>query len=123
MKNTAEILVLIEQLGLDTEQVARAVEIQEETGEDFGRILLQQRAIDETDLLKAQGVLFDLEVKTSLPPDFDTDFTQRVAIGFLKSNRIIPMRTDDDLFIAINDPYSFQPLDDLRKILSLETAR
>ena len=123
LKNTAEILVLIEQLGLDTEQVARAVEIQEETGEDFGRILLQQRAIDETDLLKAQGVLFDLEVKTSLPPDFDTDFTQKVAIGFLKSNRIIPVRTDDDLFIAINDPYSFQPLDDLRKILSLETAR
>lgn len=123
MKNTAEILVLIEQLGLDTEQVARAVEIQEETGEDFGRILLQQQAIDEIDLLRAQGVLFDLEVKTSLPADFDTDFTQKVAIGFLKTNRIIPVRMADDIFIAINDPYSFQPLDDLRKILSLETAR
>lgn len=123
MKNTAEILVLIEQLGLDTEQVARAVEIQEETGEDFGRILLQQQAIDEIDLLRAQGVLFDLEVKTSLPADFDTDFTQKVAIGFLKTNRIIPVRMADDVFIGINDPYSFQPLDDLRKILSLETAR
>lgn len=123
MKNTAEILVLIEQLGLDTEQVARAVETQEETGEDFGRILLQQQAIDEIDLLRAQGVLFDLEVKTSLPADFDTDFTQKVAIGFLKNNRIIPVITASEVFIAINDPYSFQPLDDLRKILSLETAR
>ncbi|MDJ0623107.1 MAG: ATPase, T2SS/T4P/T4SS family, partial [Desulfocapsaceae bacterium] len=123
MKNTAEILVLIEQLGLDTEQVARAVEIQEETGEDFGRILLQQQAIDETDLLRAQGVLFDLEVRTALPADFDTDFTQNVTIGFLKTNRIVPIRTTEDIFIAINDPYSFQPLDDLRKILSLETAR
>lgn len=123
MKNTAEILVLIEQLGLDTAQVARAVEAQEETGEDFGRILLQQEAIKEIDLLKAQGVLFDLEVITSLPSDFNTDFTSKVAIGYLKTNKIVPIQTDKASFFAINDPYGFQPLDDLRKILLMETAR
>ena len=123
MRNTAEILVLIEQLGLDTAQVARAVETQEETGEDFGRILLQQEAINEIDLLKAQGVLFDLAVATSLPQDINTDFTAKVSIGYLKTNRIVPVRTANDAFFAINDPYAFQPLDDLRKILSMETAR
>ncbi len=123
MRNTAEILVLIEQLGLDTAQVARAVETQEETGEDFGRILLQQEAINENDLLKAQGVLFDLEVRTTLPSNIDTDFTGKVSIGYLKTNRIVPVRTVKDVFFAINDPYAFQPLDDLRKILSMETAR
>jgi general secretion pathway protein E len=123
MRNTAEILVLIEQLGLDTAQVARAVETQEETGEDFGRILLQQEAINEIDLLKAQGVLFDLAVMTSLPQDLNTDFTAKVSIGYLKTNRIVPVRTASESYFAINDPYAFQPLDDLRKILSMETAR
>ncbi len=115
--------ILIEQVGLTPAQIAGAAEVQEETGEDLGQILLKQKAIDEIELLRAQGALFGLDVKTSLPADIHTEFTSDVSIGFLKANRIVPVQTEEDLFFAVNDPYVFQPLDDLRKVLSLETAR
>ncbi len=121
VKNIVDIL--IEQVRLSAEQIAKAALVQEETGEDIGQVLLKQKIIDEIDLLNAQGTLFGLEVKTSLPADIQTNFTNDVSIGFLKSNKMVPVITSADTFLAVNDPYAFQPLDDLRKILSLETAR
>ncbi len=121
VKNIAQIL--LDRAGISAEQIGAAAEVQEESGEDLGQILLRQKVIDEIDLLQAQGELFGLEVKTALPGDISTDFTAAVSIGFLKANRMVPIRTAGDVFVAVNDPYSFQPLDDLRKVLDLETVR
>lgn len=121
-RNIADILIA--RTGLTADQIAGAVEVQEETGEDLGQILVKQKVIDEIELLQAQGDLFGLEVKTALPSDINTDFTAKVAIGFLKSNRIVPIKSGaEEVFVAVNDPYLFQPLDDLRKVLAMETAR
>lgn len=120
MTSIAEILA--EQVELDPEQLRRAEETHRQTGENVGRILLQQKAIDEIDLLKAQGVLFDLDFRLSLPSDINTEFTTKVPIGFLKGNGMVPVQMAEEVFFAVNDPYLFQPLDDLRKILSLEMA-
>lgn len=120
MTSIAEILA--EQVELDPEQLRRAKETHRQTGENVGRILLQQKAIDEIDLLKAQGVLFDLDFRLSLPSDINTEFTTKVPIGFLKGNGMVPVQMAEEVFFAVNDPYLFQPLDDLRKILSLEMA-
>jgi len=114
--------ILAEQVALDPEQLRRAENTHRQTGEDIGRILLQQRAIDEIDLLKAQGVFFDLDVRLSLPSDISTEFTTKVPIGFLKGVGMVPVQTAGEVFFAVNDPYLLQPLDDLRRILSLEMA-
>ena len=121
LKNIAEILM--EQAGISGEEIARAAEVQEESGGDIGNVLLRQKVISEMDLLQAQGKLLELEVVKSLPADISTDFTSEVSIGFLKSNRMVPVQTQDDFYFAVNDPFIFQPLDDLRKMLNRETAR
>ncbi|CAG0908686.1 unnamed protein product [Cyprideis torosa] len=112
--------ILVRRAGLSETQLREAMAVQEETGEDIGRILLRQRAIDEIDFLGALGEIFDLELKTSLPSDINTDFTSQVAIGFLKSHKMVPIQAGDEHFLAIHDPYVFQPLDDLRKLLEIE---
>ncbi len=121
MKNIAEII--ISQARLSPLDIAEAVQVQEETGEDLGQVLLKQKVIDEITLLRAHSELFDLEVVTTLPADIDTEFTSQVPIGFLKKNRMVPVQVEGDSFIAVNNALRLQPLDDLRRITGLESAR
>ena len=121
MNNIAE--VLVEHKILTPEELAEAAAVQEDSGDSLGQILLRQKVIDEVGLLHAYGMLFGLDVVKSLPPDISTDFTAEVAIGFLKANKMVPVQTAKDCYIAINDPYGFQALDDLKKKLGLEVAQ
>ncbi len=88
------------------------------SGDSIGEILIRNKQVDEIDVLQALGRQYGIEVRKSLPTDIKTDFTDHVAIGFLKQNKIVPIVTAEEQFIAINDPCVFQPLDDLRNILS-----
>jgi general secretion pathway protein E len=116
MKKLGEILV--ETTGLPKGNVKQALETQAAQGGKLGQILIKQKDISELDLLKALGLQFDMEVVSSLPAEISTDFTSKVSIGFLKKNRLVPMALHNDQFIAINDPFGFQALDDLRQILN-----
>jgi general secretion pathway protein E len=121
MKKIGEIL--IETAGLSLETIERALKIQEVQGGKLGRILIDLKEINEFDLLKALGLQFDMEVVSSLPPEIKTDFTARVSIGFLKKNRLVPVSSKGERFFAINDPFAFQTLDNLRLVLDWKGAR
>ncbi len=121
MKRLGEILV--ESTGLSRESLEAALMVQKESGEKLGRILLRQQEIDEIDLLNGLGVQFGMAVVHALPQEISTDFTSKLSIGFLKKHRIVPVQFAGETYIAINDPFSFQALDDLRHILGWEGAR
>lgn len=50
-------------------------------------------------------------------------FTERVPISFLKQHMIVPIITTAEQYFAVNNPQSFQALDDLRTLLSLKTSK
>ena len=111
--------VLKETCGLSDEVIADALKVQEEKGGWVGEILIRQNAVSESDLLKALSTQFDLPFLPDLPTqDLTTDFAGKVPIQFLKKYKMVPVVTSNEAFIAVNDPFAFQPLDDLR--LSLE---
>ena len=111
--------ILKETCGLSEEALAEAIEIQEQKGGWIGEILVRQNAISELDLLKALSTQFDLPFLADLPTkDLNTDFAGKVPIQFLKKYKMVPMVTSNETYVAVNDPFEFQPLDDLR--LSLE---
>jgi general secretion pathway protein E len=117
MKPIGEILK--ETYGLSEEALAEAIEIQEQKGGWIGEILVRQNAVSELDLLKALSTQFDLPFLADLPTqDLNTDFAGKVPIQFLKKYKMVPMVTSNETYVAVNDPFEFQPLDDLR--LSLE---
>jgi len=95
-----------------------ALEIQREKGGRIGEILIQKGAIGEGDLLKARGIQFGLPLwPTITTEDMDTSFTEKIPIQFLKKYKMVPVVKSDGVYIAVNDPTLFQPLDDLHIIL------
>jgi general secretion pathway protein E len=121
MKQIGEIL--IEHCGLTVEALEKALDKQVESGGTIGSIIIKNGDIDEIDVLSALGAYFDMDVSRILPADIQTEFTEKIPISFLKNNKMVPVDTGADRYIAINDPFLFQPLDDLRKILSWQGCR
>lgn len=121
MKKIGEILV--EHCGLTDDALGKALEKQAESGGRIGNIIVKSGDIDEIDVLRGLGKYFDMEVNRILPTDIQTEFTQIVPISFLKSNKMVPVDTGNEHYIAINDPFLFQPLDDLRKNLSWQGCK
>jgi general secretion pathway protein E len=110
--------ILTETSSLSEEALGEALKIQEEKGGRIGDILIQQRAISEADLLKARSIQFGLPLSLDLSiEDISTEFTEKVPIQFLKKYKMVPVITSKGACIAINDPFFFQPLDDLCLLL------
>jgi general secretion pathway protein E len=103
---------------LSEETIAEALKIQEEKGGSIGEILIQNGMITEVDLLKAFGIQYGLPLWSTISvEDMDTSFTQEIPIQFLKKYKMVPVAVPGGVYIAVNDPMLFQPLDDLRLIL------
>jgi len=112
--------ILIDKQGLSPDVLAEALKIQEEKGGRIGEILIRQKAISETDLLKALGVQFGMEYISSIPvDDLKIDFTEKVPIHFLKKYGLLPVVSSGRTFIAANDPLLFQAIDDLKLQLGM----
>ena len=109
--------ILRDTCSLSENVLSEALAIQEEKGGRIGEILIQRGAITEEDLLKALGIQFNLPLWSTISKeDMDISFTEDIPIQFLKKYTIIPVITRNGIYIAINDPTLFQPLDDLRLI-------
>lgn len=107
--------------GLSNESLEEALRIQEEKGDRIGEILVRQKAISDSDLLKALSIQFNLPFSSTLPiEDLNTEFTAKIPIQFLKKYKMVPVVVSTGAFIATNDPLLFQPLDDLRLLLGLD---
>ncbi|MCG2774334.1 MAG: type II secretion system ATPase GspE [Desulfobacterales bacterium] len=107
--------------GLSNESLEEALRIQEEKGDRIGEILVRQKAISDSDLLRALSIQFNLPFSSTLPiEDLNTEFTAKVPIQFLKKYKMVPVVVPNGAFIATNDPLLFQPLDDLRLLLGLD---
>ncbi|MDY6986734.1 MAG: type II secretion system ATPase GspE [Thermodesulfobacteriota bacterium] len=110
--------ILTETCRLSEEALKEALEVQEQKDGRIGEVLMDRKAVSETDLLEGLGLQFGLSFWSSLPTeDLKTDFPHQVSIQFLKKYKMVPVFKGEESFIAVNDPLAFQPLDDLRLAL------
>jgi general secretion pathway protein E len=115
--------ILKEVCSLSEETLVEALKIQEEKGGRIGEVLIQKGAIAEADLLKALGIQFGVPLWSAISTgNMDVNFTQHIPIQFLKKYKMVPVATPGGVYIAVNDPLLFQPLDDLRLILGWDGA-
>ncbi len=117
--------ILSETCNLAEQTLENALKIQDEKGGRIGEILIRQKAISESDLLQALGIQMDMTLAPTFPPleELNTEFTAKVPIQFLKKHHMVPLITDHDNYIVVNDPLLFQPVDDLRLALGLSDAQ
>lgn len=112
--------ILQEDFGVAAESIEAALAVQREKGGRIGEVLLQLRKISENDLLSARSIQCGLEVVHTLPDDFEPFFVPRVPIGFLKKFKMIPIATPAESYIAVAEPFFFQQLDDLQRLIHWE---
>ncbi len=126
--------------------IEEALKVQEEKGGDIGSILIIKKVISEKQLLKALGIQYDIPFWAKLPLEaIGKDFAHKVPSSFLKKHQIVPLEKrsqnmedgvsgggadvlgfdmdsgGDGIFIASSDPDNFQPMDDLARLLGIDT--
>lgn len=115
--------ILVEQFGLNPMAVEQALMMQKDNGLLLGEILVKNSEIDEYDVLRALAEQYGLNVCKELPAEINTEFTNLIPIGFLKQHKMVPVISATDSFVAVNSPFVFQALDDLRIILKMSMSR
>lgn len=130
--------ILKHRFELPEQALSDARHLQQEKGGRLGSILLERKAISETQLLEALGIQYELPFWPELPMEnVGTEFSQHISIQFLKRHYMVPLAVpnpsghpvhsgpNDELqtemvyIIAVNDPSNFNAVDDLARILSL----
>lgn len=82
-------------------------------------LLVQRKLMRETEVLQMLSEQFSIPFWPTLPMDhIGADFTDHFSIQYLKKNCLVPLETEENLIIAVNDPLSFQIIDDVRHVLS-----
>jgi general secretion pathway protein E len=138
--------ILEKSFGVTESRFAEALSIKSDKGGPLGDILVNKNIVSERQLLEALSFLYDLPVWFDLPLDnIDFAFTRHIPIQFLKKYLMVPLvinvqapisepsaaapdepETEEALtprskyVIAMNNPSSFQSLDDLVRSLGLK---
>ncbi|NNG01642.1 MAG: type II secretion system ATPase GspE [Desulfobacteraceae bacterium] len=137
--------ILEQNFGVPRTVFTESQRIQREKGGSIGDLLIQKKAITESQLLEAYSLLYEIPFWPELPIDkVSVDLTQKVSIQFLKKFFMVPLALDAEkvtthhpgplngpdaepekiniqsTVIAVNDPSAFQPLDDLIRLLGIE---
>ncbi len=112
--------ILVETQTVSEEQLAHALEQQQEQGTKLGEILVENDIVSEEEILRALAYQLDLPYYARLPVnDIDPSLVDNIPIHFCRDNKILPIARDDfNVTVAVADPLNIFPLDDLRLILS-----
>ncbi len=116
-------ILLLEKSALTAEDLQRARSVAAQKDLSLGKALLQRKAIAELELLELLADYFGLELIKALSQGTEIDFTARLPIGFLKKNLLVPVRLEGEPCIAVNDPFEFQALDEISRILGIPGCR
>jgi general secretion pathway protein E len=123
--------ILKSKYGISDEDYADAVRLHGEKGGSVADVLLRRKIITETQLLDAWGDQYDIPFWPELPLEsFGEDRSRTAPIGFLKRHAMVPLvlknipsaghnslPADMVNIIAVNDPATFEPLDDLARMI------
>jgi general secretion pathway protein E len=134
--------ILKHRFGLAEDALAEARHIQQEKGGYLGDILVQRQSLSETQLLEALSIQYEIPFWPELPMEsiMGGEFAKRISIQFLKRHNMVPLavpnptaaqgesatdRKDQDavFIVAVNDPSNFNAVDDLTRLLGLDSCK
>ena len=119
--------ILLKHTSLTPEQLAQAIEIQEEEGGLLGEILVRKNLVAPHELMRALcqqlGIAFVEDLKAS---DIDAKLIDKIPINYAKTKDVIPLSLDGSdpdhpsLLVAISDPFNASVAEDLRVVTGYE---
>ncbi len=110
--------ILVARGAVHQEQVDEALELQKIRPKRLAELLLDLGYIEEDALLEALGEQFGMSVELDLRNQIDSSLTTKVPVSFIREYHMVPYRQNGaSCLVAVNDPISLHPLDDLRLLL------
>ncbi|MDO8721558.1 MAG: type II secretion system ATPase GspE [Syntrophales bacterium] len=114
------------QAGLSEESLGEIKEACQANGAGLMDVILQKKLLSESRVLDIFSAHFKLPFWSDLPVEnINPEFTSLFPIQYLKKHRMVPLASPDhDRFvIAVNDPFRFQFVDDLCRVLGKYDAK
>jgi general secretion pathway protein E len=102
------------------EKLSQALALQKERGGRLGNILLEERILQELELLQALSVQFDMELLLEIDgKSIPDDLVTAVPINFAKQFKVLALyrKPDGSVAVATSDPLALAALDDLSLLL------
>jgi type II secretion system protein E len=113
--------ILIARGQITPEQLEEALELQKQSGELIGQILIRLGYVTENEVLHALGEQLGLPVVTITDQSVDPVALGQVPSEFAMRHQLIPLRSEDHtITVAMANPLDVQPLDDLRLVTGCE---
>ena len=112
--------ILLKKTNLSQEALQAALKASEKSGEKVGEILIRQKLIKELDLLQTLSDQFDMDIVPVLPKEISADFTKKIMISFLKKNLLVPVISEDEVYVSMYNPQDFQAYDDICQLLEMQ---
>ena len=114
--------LLLKHTSLSQDQLAEALEIQEESGMLLGEILLKKNYIHPHDIIKVICHQVDIPYVTEFKiDDIDPNLTLNISINYAKTHEILPMlETEYSITVLITDPFNFDAINDIQEIFKKE---
>ena len=98
--------ILQQEFGVTEEAFREAQDIRAEQNTSLTEILLKKQIVTENQLLEAYSKLFNIPfVPKILLEDFNTEFTRRISIQFLKKYALIPIETSQNILGIANQSF------------------
>ena len=113
--------LLIER-GLITEnELMFALDMQKQTHEKLGTVLINNKIVTPENMAKTLAVQLEVDyidlAKISIP----MELSQLVQKNTARQNHLVPVqRQGDTLFVAMDDPLNYYALDEVRKVTNLK---
>ena len=107
--------------GVSPEAIAEVRELVRENGAGMVDFFLQKKSLPESRLLEALSEECGIPFWEKLPIDhIETGFTSHFSIQYLKRQKVVPLiNTLQGAIVVVNDPYNFQAVDDICRVLNL----
>jgi general secretion pathway protein E len=114
--------LLLKHTSLSEDQLAEALEIQEESGMLLGEILLKKNYIHPHDIIKVICHQVDIPYITEFKiDDIDPNLTLNISINYAKTHEILPLlETDYSITLLVTDPFNFDAINDIQEIFKKE---
>ncbi|MFH1337015.1 MAG: type II secretion system ATPase GspE [Candidatus Zixiibacteriota bacterium] len=114
--------ILHHQLGVGDEKIGKIKDLKISGNGSLASQIMAEGILDEMTLLRAFSMMLDLEIVDKIPSaSIDTELTSAFTVSYLKQKKAIPLKDGEKgLFIAINDPFDYETIDQITQTLGMD---
>ncbi|WP_026491049.1 GspE/PulE family protein [Butyrivibrio sp. XPD2002] len=113
--------MLIERGLINQRELEYALDVQKQTHEKLGEVLISNKIVSPEDMAKTLAVQLEVDYIDLANAAIPQEMTKYVQRNIAKQNHLVPVQKEgDSLYVAMDDPLNIYALDEVRKVANLK---